>query len=231
MSSSATNDFQAYSGPGSDRKEMLDFVPSSAKVVLDVGCSVGNFGALLKKERGVEVWGIEADPQAADIASDKLDKVVAGLFGQKQELNEKKFDCIVFNDVLEHMVDPYSALAYAKTLLNPKGHIVASIPNVRYFDNLWKLVINGSWEYEDTGLLDRTHLRFFTKSSIEKMFSEQGYAIERITGISAVDWCHPERRQLFRFLNFLLLNRLAETRWLQFAVVAQPAQGNALPSN
>lgn len=218
---STTNNYEVYAGDGSNRKEMLDFVPVSAEKILDVGCSVGNFGTLLKKERGVEVWGLEADRQAAEVAAEKLDRVVNALFGENAEFEGEKFDAIVFNDVLEHMVDPYAALRYARTLLSSEGRVVASIPNVRYFDNVWKLLFDGSWEYTDTGILDRTHLRFFTKSSIEAMFTELGYHIEKIEGISAVDWCHPQRRQWFRYLNFFSGKRLDEMRWMQFAVVAR----------
>lgn len=218
----AKNDYRVYAD--GNRHEMLEFVPLDAKRILDVGCSVGNFGELLKQERGAEVWGVEPDPEAAAIAETKLDKVICGLFGEGVDLPKNHFDCIVFNDVLEHMVDPYSALEFSKALLSETGHVVASIPNVRYFDNVINLVINGSWEYTDIGLLDRTHLRFFTRSSIEKMFTDLGYAVKSIKGISAVDWCHPHRRQLFRYLNFALANRISEMRWLQFAVVAFPAK-------
>src|SRR5262249_29567945 len=157
---------------------------------------------------------------AAKIAGTKLDKVITGNFGEDLDVGDEAFDCIVFNDVLEHMIDPYSALGYARKLLAPGGCVVASIPNVRYFDNVWNLVIEGSWEYKDIGVLDRTHLRFFTKSSIKSMFVDLGYKIETIKGINSLDWCHPERVQWFRYLNLILLNKLVEMRWQQFAVVA-----------
>src|SRR5262249_12512675 len=141
----------------------------------------------------------------AEVAERRLDHVINDQFGRNCELNGKRFDCIVFNDVLEHMIDPYSALVYAKESLVPNGRVVASIPNVRYFDNVWSLLIDGSWEYCDAGILDRTHLRFFTKKSIESMFVDLGYDIEVLKGINSVDWAHPELRQRFRFLNFLTM--------------------------
>lgn len=223
MNTQASNTYDVYARSGSARREMLDFVPPDSSRVLDVGCSIGEFGEQLKRERSVEVWGVEPDPEAAAIAATKLDRVVTGTFDAEEFSGPIEFDCIVFNDVLEHMVDPYSALGSARRLLSPRGIIVASIPNVRYFDNVWKLVFNASWEYTDIGILDRTHLRFFTKSTIVRMFEDQGYRIDRIEGINAVDWCNPERRQLFRWLNFLMRNRLDGMRWMQFAVVARPA--------
>jgi 2-polyprenyl-3-methyl-5-hydroxy-6-metoxy-1,4-benzoquinol methylase len=216
------NSFEVYDV--TDREEMLGFVPESAKTLLDVGCSVGNFGSLVKEKLGAEVWGVEADAQAADVASGRLDFVVNAFFGNNSEFESKKFDCIVFNDVLEHMVDPYSALSYARELLSVNGRVVASIPNVRYFANLWKLAVHGSWEYEDTGILDRTHLRFFTKKSIESMFISLGYEIDVLCGINALSWEHQQTKKWLRYLILLLGKRMEDTNWMQFAVVARPSR-------
>jgi 2-polyprenyl-3-methyl-5-hydroxy-6-metoxy-1,4-benzoquinol methylase len=218
----AENDFEVYAA--SVRREMLPYVPESAAVILDVGCSVGNFGELLKKERGAEVWGVETDETAAALAGRKLDKVICGEFKRELGLPEKKFDCIVFNDVLEHMIDPYGAIRYAKELLNERGRIVASIPNVRYFGNVWQMLVKKDWEYVDTGILDRTHLRFFTKKSIAALFTNLGCRIETLEGINAVDYCDPRFRNPFRLLNLFTLGQIEDMRWLQFAVVARPEE-------
>ena len=218
MRAELKNSCEVYAG--TDRREMLRFVPDDAATVLDVGCSVGNFGALLKNDRNVEVWGVEIDPEAVAIANGKLDKVICGPFDAALPLAERHFDCIVFNDVLEHMVDPYSALRFAKQLLAPKGRIVASIPNVRYFGNMWLLVKHKSWKYEDAGILDRTHLRFFTESSIRDMFTDAGYVIETMQGINPLEEIDNYFVTKFRLLNFLSMNSFADMRWLQFAVVA-----------
>lgn len=214
----ARNDYRVYAE--STRHEMLEFVPTEVKRILDVGCSVGNFGELLKKERGAEVWGVEPDPEAAAIAETKLDKVICGVFDEKIDLPKNHFDCIVFNDVLEHMVDPYSALEFSKSLLSPAGKIVASIPNVRYFGNIWNLLIRRDWEYQDSGVLDRTHLRFFTKSSIYRLFSDIELRIIALRGINAVDWSDPHLLNRFHLLRLFTLNHSEDMRWTQFAVIA-----------
>jgi SAM-dependent methyltransferase len=216
----STNDFNVYAG--SVRREMLDFIPRHAKRILEVGCSVGNFGELLKMELGAEVWGVEADEKACSIAADKIDRAVCGLFSPGLALPRAAFDCVVFNDVLEHMVDPYSALAHAKELLSSGGVLVASIPNVRYFGNIWNLLVRKTWDYSDTGILDRTHLRFFTERSIRSTFDSLGYDILRIAGINAVDYADPDLRQRFRVLNLLTFKSIGDMRWMQFAVVARP---------
>lgn len=217
---SMKNDFNVYASV--ERHEMLRFVPESAETILDVGCSVGNFGEMLKAQRSAEVWGVEIDEDAAKIASQKLDKVFNDSFDEKLNLPEKKFDCIVFNDVLEHMIDPYSALEYAKKLLTENGVVVASIPNVRFFSNVILLMVHKNWEYVDSGILDRTHLRFFTKKSIESTFTQQNYSIEQLTGINPLEETDTHYVRKFKILNFLTLGHIEDMRWLQYAVVAKP---------
>jgi 2-polyprenyl-3-methyl-5-hydroxy-6-metoxy-1,4-benzoquinol methylase len=217
---SARNDYRVYAA--TVRPEMSRFVPETAKRILDVGCSVGNFGEFLKSERSIEVWGVEVDEQAAEVAAKKLDNVICGGFGDNLNLPVEHFDCIIFNDVLEHMVDPQVALVYAKQLLRDGGKIVASIPNVRYFDNLWSLLIHKNWEYVDSGILDKTHLRFFTVNSIPYLFRNSGYNIDLIEGINPLEDHNPYHARKFRLLNKLLLKKIEDTRWLQFAVVASP---------
>jgi 2-polyprenyl-3-methyl-5-hydroxy-6-metoxy-1,4-benzoquinol methylase len=220
LSESIANDYRVYAE--SVRHEMLQFIPDSARSILDVGCSIGNFGALLKLERGAEVWGVEPDRAAAELASDRLDRVICSRFDSNLNTDGKKFDCIVFNDVLEHMVDPASALEVAPAYLNPDGIVVASIPNVRYFGNIWLLLVHKSWKYQDTGILDRTHLRFFTKKSIESLFDDAGFKIHRLVGINSLHICDPYFRPKFTILNILTLGRIADMEWMQFAVVANP---------
>jgi SAM-dependent methyltransferase len=203
-----------------DRPEMLDYIPANIQKVLDVGCSSGAFGSALKTERLVECWGVETNQNAAAIAATRLDRVIAQPFEEGLELPEHYFDCIIFNDVLEHLVDPYTALAYSKKLLSPSGVIVASIPNVRYFGNIWKLLVKKDWKYTEYGILDWTHLRFFTQLSIRRMFEDGGYLIQSIDGINPVEQQHPEHRHKFNALNAFLLNQIEDMRYLQFAVVA-----------
>lgn len=204
---------------------MLSFVPTNCSRLLDVGCGTGTFGASLKKSREIEVWGVEPFASAAAIAAGKLDRVITGSFGPETDLPTGAFDCIVFNDVLEHMVEPELALRYAKLLLSAGGTILASIPNIRHFPLLWQLGVRGNWEYGDCGLLDRTHLRFFTKSSILRMFQNEGYAVKSISGINPYIGIPSASRRLwlaYRVANALFMGKFADLKFLQFAVVAEP---------
>lgn len=207
------------------RPEMLPFVPVHCRRVLDVGCADGSFGESLKKARGIEVWGVEPTKQAAAVARGRLDKVVEGMFDAQVGLPAASFDCILFNDVLEHMLAPELALRYAKELLAPGGVVVASIPNIRSFPTLWQLMVHARWEYQDAGVLDKTHLRFFTKSSIVNTFTREGFALQQVSGINAYMAIPNVRRRLwmfYRLANVLLLRKFDDMRFQQFAVVAKP---------
>lgn len=207
------------------RPEMLSLIPPSSHRVLDVGCGTGEFGAAIKHVVGAEVWGVEPFASAAATAATKLDGAIHSAFPTTHELPDHTFDCVVFNDVLEHMLDPEAALHAARRLLTPDGVVIASIPNIRHFPTLWRLVVQGDWTYRDCGTLDKTHLRFFTKSSIAALFTSCGYTVDRLFGINSycavpsISW-HLWR--LYRVANVLALGRLEDLKYLQFAVVARP---------
>jgi 2-polyprenyl-3-methyl-5-hydroxy-6-metoxy-1,4-benzoquinol methylase len=213
------------------RPEMLSFVPTNCRRLLDVGCGTGTFGASLKQDRPVEVWGVEPFASAAVKAAGKLDRVITGPFGPETDLPVGTFDCIVFNDVLEHMVAPDQALRYAKTLLSAGGTILASIPNVRYLPVLWQLAVCGRWDYEDCGVLDKTHLRFFTRSSLLRMFQDEGYTVKSIDGINPYQGIPNVRRRLwrvYRIVNAVAFGQLSDMKYLQFAVVAKPSVASGI---
>lgn len=207
------------------RLEMLPFLPRDCRRLLDVGCGAGAFGETVKQNREIEVWGVEPVSSVAAKASAKIDRVVVGTFCPQTGLPERAFDCIVFNDVLEHMVEPEQALRYARTLLSRGGCIVASIPNVRYLPILWQLAAHGRWKYEDCGVWDRTHLRFFTRSSIIEMFHSEGYAVGSISGINhraGIPRASARLWGAYEFMNALFFRKFDDLKFQQFAVVAHP---------
>jgi spore maturation protein CgeB/ubiquinone/menaquinone biosynthesis C-methylase UbiE/Tfp pilus assembly protein PilF len=173
------------------RRELLQHVPGRARRVLDVGCGAGAFGHTLKQERGVEeVAGIELVETAAARAREVLDQV---LVGNLEEMDlpfpEGYFDCIVCGDVLEHLVDPAASLRKLARVLAPAGVIVISIPNVRFHDVVGMLSL-GFWTYADAGILDQTHLRFFTRAELPGLIQRAGLEVAELTPLNMRD---PER--------------------------------------
>ncbi|WP_313560620.1 methyltransferase domain-containing protein [Diaphorobacter nitroreducens] len=150
--------------------------------VLEVGCSSGYFGAALA-EQGHEVWGVEPHSEAAAKAQLVLHKVHIGFVEDFFSKNsDARFDVIVFGDVLEHLVDPVSVLKQSSHFLNENGIVVASIPNIAHFA-IRAMLLEGRWDYSDLGILDRTHLRFFTRATIIELFSDAGYKISKLNPV------------------------------------------------
>jgi 2-polyprenyl-3-methyl-5-hydroxy-6-metoxy-1,4-benzoquinol methylase len=199
-----------------ERHEILPFVPESFKVVLDVGCGVGNFGALLKKELGLEVWGIEPDGAASKEAAKKLDRVIQNQFLENiPELKGRYFDGIFFNDVLEHAIQPERLLGCAVDHLAANGRIIASIPNILFHQVMWEVIWRQDWKYVESGILDYTHLRFFTKKSIIRLFESC-----RLEPISVIG-INPCVTRAYRLANALMLNHLRDWKFVQFLVLAR----------
>jgi len=199
------------------RTEMLPHVPPNIRTILDVGCASGLFGSLLKMHRDVEVWGIDACEEAASEATTRLNRVIiADIENDQPLLPVAYFDCIIFNDVLEHLRYPWLILRRLRANLKKGGYVVASIPNVRYYVNMKNLLLRKEWAYVKEGILDKTHLRFFTIKSIPDMFQACGYHVLYLRGINATEF--PWKLSL---LNLLLFKTLDDMRYLQFACVAQ----------
>jgi GT2 family glycosyltransferase/radical SAM superfamily enzyme YgiQ (UPF0313 family)/Tfp pilus assembly protein PilF/cyclopropane fatty-acyl-phospholipid synthase-like methyltransferase len=162
------------------RKEVLAAVPADAVTILDVGCGAGILGKLLKERNSrCRITGIEINAEAAAHARSHIDEVhrVDVEFFQPI-FKAGEFDCIIFADVLEHLRDPWCVVNKYTDFLRPGGTLIASIPNVRRLTILQSLADSGSWEYQDEGILDRTHLRFFTKRDFLTLL--EGSKIERV---------------------------------------------------
>jgi 2-polyprenyl-3-methyl-5-hydroxy-6-metoxy-1,4-benzoquinol methylase len=201
------------------RVEMLPYVPADAATMLDVGCGAGLFGELVKGRGPCEVWGIETVQAYADDAAGRLDRVLIGdVTVLLDAIPARYFDAIVCNDVLEHLVDPEDVLARVKDKLTGRGVVVSSIPNIRFYPTLYELVAHRGWEYEESGILDRTHLRFFTTASIRRMYERLGYEVLRHEGINPIG----DLPMRFRVANAVLGGRLNDMRFVQFATVARP---------
>lgn len=196
------------------RLEMLKYLPLDAKKVLDVGCGNGILAEIIKNNNKAEVWGIELMEEEAVEAKKKLDKVFIGSCEDFiKDLPDGYFDVIYFNDVLEHLVDPYSVLEKMKLKLSEKGIIISSIPNVRFYRTFSKVVFGKDWKYDDFGIMDKTHLRFFTGKSIKRMYEELGFDIQIHEPINVSKSLKPIIFNLFVFFTQM------DIRNLQYATV------------
>ncbi|AOY75534.1 glycosyltransferase [Clostridium formicaceticum] len=152
------------------------------KHVLDIGCATGYMAEVLEKHFNCDVVGIEIDQEAAKVAAKFCKKVIVGNIEElnlSKELDKCQFDVIIFSDVLEHLKNPWEVLSQIKGFLKRDGYIVASIPNITHSSVVLEL-LKGKFNYKERGLLDNTHLRFFTKESITDLFESIGYYIESI---------------------------------------------------
>lgn len=203
--------------PHNARADILALVPADAQRLLDVGCNTGAFGEALKASRPVEVWGVEPNVEAAGRARSILDVVVADAFVESAPIPDDYFDVVTFNDSIEHMADPWAALELAGRKLRAGGRVIAAIPNFRHIDNLLHIMRDGDFRYEDTGIRDRTHLRFFTRSSGIRLFEESGYDVVSIHDLYKV-WWTPSivRRLAYR----IFARRMEDTKYVRFAFVA-----------
>jgi SAM-dependent methyltransferase len=165
------------------RDDLIAHIAPGNHKILEIGCSAGSTGHALKQDgKACEVVGIELTQEAAAIAQDRLDRVFCGDIEQMDlPYPPGYFDYILCGDVLEHLRDPWGLLARLRAYLRDGGYVIASIPNIRNWRVLTSLVFRGRWDYTTAGILDSTHLRFFTKHNMVEMFIRAGYVVEEVT--------------------------------------------------
>lgn len=159
------------------RPEIARLIVGQPKAILDVGCASGFFKSNVSW--ACDYQGVEPVAEAAKDARDNGVKVYEGFYQDVAgEIPQGHFDLIVCNDVIEHVADPWAFLESLKTKLMPGGTLIGSLPNVRYLLNLRDLLVRKDWHYIEAGVLDRTHLRFFTLKSARRLFEECGFEVE-----------------------------------------------------
>jgi 2-polyprenyl-3-methyl-5-hydroxy-6-metoxy-1,4-benzoquinol methylase len=160
------------------RPEVLEHVPRTATRVLDLGCATGTTGAALKQRQHATVTGIEIEPEYAREAATRLDHVIEG--DVETARPEGTFDALIAADVLEHLKDPWTALARYAQLLEPGGTAVVSLPNVGHWSTYANLA-RGSWPRKPEGIFDATHLRWFTLRDAESLLRQAGLEPTAVT--------------------------------------------------
>lgn len=199
---------------GYERNDVINYVSEyffknkiSKKIstVLEVGCGDGGTGKIIKEKFGVNKYvGVELMQEIANKAEKNVDKAICGDFekmlesGNLQGIDKDRYDMILFLDTLEHMYNPWTAIKKAREWLNEDGFLVLSIPNAGHISIVKKL-LRDKFAYEKSGLLDITHIRFFTFSTIQKMLNDNGY---EIAGFTTLNDLSITKIKLFNFFTF-----------------------------
>lgn len=205
---------------------LLDWLPRQS-TVLEIGPATGVMTKLMHEERAAKVTALEIDPEAAAQARPWCERLIVGSIEDpaiQRELKDQRFDVIVCADVLEHLTNPWAVLSYLTSLLRPDGEVLISIPNVGHAGVLAEL-FSGHFRYRRDGLLDETHLRFFTRASVEDLLAR--------AGLEALSWgrtlrpplfseFRPEVQSLSRGIQSLLAS-LPDSDTYQFLVRARRA--------
>ncbi len=174
-----------------ERNEIASFFSESPGTVVDIGCGGGGTGKLIKKKfPGTRVIGIELNRHAAEHARQHLDLVICediDTLDLAAHIGSTRIDTVLLLDVLEHLYDPWKALVRVRGWLDERARVLASVPNIRNLANLDQLAA-GHWTYGPDGVLDITHIRFFTRESLRKLFEETGYVVNHMTPLTQPQW-------------------------------------------
>jgi len=197
-----------------DRNEIIEFIPKKYNKVLEIGCSEGNFRKNLSPN--CEYWGVEADLESGEIASKKINKLIKGdFFKIHNQLPDKYFDLVICNDVIEHFEHYNLFFNIIRKKMVDNAFIIGSIPNVRYVTNLYNLIFLKDWEYANEGILDKTHLRFFTKKTLINTFSKNGFNIIQLDGINKISVSIFSFKSILKKLLTFIFGE--DSNYLQFA--------------
>ena len=181
--------------------DLLNLMPSGARRVVEVGCSSGALAREYKKSNpAVHYTGIEIVPAYAEMARAHCDRVVdvdIEHVSVEQLRNDFEADCWVFGDVLEHLYDPWALLTKIRESMGRGGSVVACIPNAQHWSVQARLSI-GDFRYQDSGLFDRTHIRWFSRLTMLEMFRNAGFVVD--AGKARV-FNEPQREAFLPFIR------------------------------
>lgn len=221
------------------RVEIMSFLTERPGTVLDIGCGGGATGKLVKdKFPGTRMIGVEINPHAAEHARRHLDHVVCAAVEDivpARDFPDAAITTVLLLDVLEHLYDPWNALVRIHGWLAPGTRLIASVPNIRNLATLSD-VAGGRFDYEANGVLDITHVRFFTRATLRDMFEQTGFVVQRLdplTQPALVDQVIVDRRPgridtrniSIRYRSFEELEDLYALQYVVDARAGEPSRG------
>jgi 2-polyprenyl-3-methyl-5-hydroxy-6-metoxy-1,4-benzoquinol methylase len=162
---------------------------NSASAILEIGCGNGGTGkAILQERKAGRYVAVEINPDVAAVACTNLTTVHIGNIEQLDVSSlEGPFDALILSEVLEHLIDPWATLRKLAACLKPGAQIFASSPNISH----WRIIhclLKGKFQYAEVGIMDKTHLRWFTPDSYSELLSDVGFAVEELRAISRPSW-------------------------------------------
>lgn len=167
------------------RTEMLSLVEGMPKRILEIGCASGHTLAYLKKSLGAEhLVGVEISSDVARLAAERpeINEVLVGnIEDLPLDYPENYFDLVIAGHVLEHLVDPWATLRKLVRHLRPGGQVVGAVPNIKHVSVTLPLLLYGRWEYRPTGIMDWTHLRFFTRATLIQLLVSANLRVKTIS--------------------------------------------------
>ncbi|MGH1361440.1 MAG: class I SAM-dependent methyltransferase [Burkholderiaceae bacterium] len=162
--------------------DLISMIPPGVSHIVDVGCMHGALARVYREsDPAARVTGVDLDPDYAEVARRHCTNAIAGNI---ETMPDEEFaqladaDCWVFGDCIEHLRDPWAVLKRIRSVIDPAGSLVACIPNAQHWSVQWRL-LSGNFRYEDSGLLDRTHIRWFTRTTMLEMFAQTGWVVEQ----------------------------------------------------
>ena len=195
------------------RKDILNLVPEDVRAVLSVGCGAGRTEEVLVR-KGVRVVGVEINRSAAALARERgVDIIEGDIIQVSLDIPESSFDCVIFPDILEHIIDPVKVMRRVLPKLRENGTVIVSVPNFRHYRVLYDLFVKGEIRYVAAVILDRTHVRITTRKMVLEWFS--------VLGIDAVRSRYMMRGRFDKILSVCMLGLAREFICTQVAVTGK----------
>lgn len=205
------------------RREIETLLPARVEKVLEIGCGSGATLHWLKQEKGC-CWaaGVELTEDASERARSRLDFFMTGDIEKiKLPFDNGSLDLILCLDVLEHLVDPWLTVENLIKFLKPGGAMIVSLPNVMHRSAMLPLLFDDRWDYVPSGILDKTHIRFFTKKTAIEMLKNSGLTVDTVLSVIPIQ--RGSRAWFFNLLTLNLFRRFFTTQYIARGIMATNA--------
>ena len=224
MTTHGTPCMKSYDYFSTPKTAIEPILPDRMGTVLEIGCGTGATMSWLRNNRPVDyAVGVEIVPEMASEARSVFNDVICGDIEAAQVAFDRKFDVVIALDVLEHLVDPWDSVRKLSTHLTDGGFFLASIPNAAHWTLTFPLFFQGEWNYTPDGILDRTHLRFFSESTACALFEDNEFLVEKLRYVTNYPGTSPATRwYVQKYLRYFIPSRFVNFQFLICARKTKP---------